>query len=137
MAEKTFPQTLKKTDKGSCYYKIARLVSAPSRGLDSCPGRSAPVAQLDRAPDYESGGREFESSPVRHFFFIASAPPPGAAFFIEVCNSAGARMKRAQSWGAKRALFCVRSIGTGETLFGDDDPFAIDKLFCLAGIASI
>ncbi len=26
---------------------------------------SAPVAQLDRAPDYESGGREFESSPVR------------------------------------------------------------------------
>ena len=27
----------------------------------------APVAQLDRAPDYESGGREFESCPVRHF----------------------------------------------------------------------
>lgn len=26
----------------------------------------APVAQLDRAPDYESGGREFESSPARH-----------------------------------------------------------------------
>ncbi len=30
---------------------------------------SAPVAQLDRAPDYESGGREFESSPVRHYLF--------------------------------------------------------------------
>ena len=28
-------------------------------------GGQAPVAQLDRAPDYESGGREFESSPVR------------------------------------------------------------------------
>src|SRR5664279_3488314 len=27
---------------------------------------SAPVAQLDRAPDYESGGREFESLRVRH-----------------------------------------------------------------------
>ena len=26
----------------------------------------APVAQLDRVPDYESGGRGFESSPVRH-----------------------------------------------------------------------
>ncbi len=26
---------------------------------------AAPVAQLDRAPDYESGGRGFESSPVR------------------------------------------------------------------------
>ena len=25
------------------------------------------VAQLDRAPDYESGGREFESSRARHF----------------------------------------------------------------------
>ena len=26
----------------------------------------APVAQLDRAPDYESGGRAFESLRVRH-----------------------------------------------------------------------
>ena len=29
--------------------------------------QNAPVAQLDRVPDYESGGRGFESSPVRHF----------------------------------------------------------------------
>jgi hypothetical protein len=28
----------------------------------------APVAQLDRAPDYESGGQEFESLRARHFF---------------------------------------------------------------------
>ena len=28
---------------------------------------SAPVAQLDRAPDYESGGQEFESLRARHF----------------------------------------------------------------------
>ena len=36
-------------------------------GARTRPSRfpSAPVAQLDRAPDYESGGREFESSPVR------------------------------------------------------------------------
>ncbi len=33
-------------------------------------GRLAPVAQLDRAPDYESGGRGFESSPARHCFQI-------------------------------------------------------------------
>ncbi len=26
-----------------------------------------PIAQLDRVPDYESGGRGFESSSVRHF----------------------------------------------------------------------
>ena len=29
--------------------------------------QNAPVAQLDRAPDYESGGREFESLRARHF----------------------------------------------------------------------
>src|ERR1700734_2245999 len=30
------------------------------------PPRKAPVAQLDRAPDYESGGQEFESLRARH-----------------------------------------------------------------------
>ena len=30
----------------------------------------APVAQLDRAPDYESGGREFESLPARQEKFV-------------------------------------------------------------------
>jgi hypothetical protein len=29
--------------------------------------RAAPVAQLDRAPDYESGGQEFESLRARQF----------------------------------------------------------------------
>ena len=29
--------------------------------------RHAPVAQLDRAPDYESGGQRFESFRARHF----------------------------------------------------------------------
>src|SRR5438477_12411796 len=29
----------------------------------------APVAQLDRAPEYESGGREFESLRARQFLF--------------------------------------------------------------------
>ncbi len=28
----------------------------------------APVAQLDRVPGYEPGGREFESLRARHFF---------------------------------------------------------------------
>ena len=31
------------------------------------PAIKAPVAQLDRVLDYESRGRGFESSPVRHF----------------------------------------------------------------------
>jgi hypothetical protein len=30
-------------------------------------GLSGPIAQLDRVPDYESGGRGFESSSVHHF----------------------------------------------------------------------
>ncbi len=29
--------------------------------------KDAPVAQLDRAPDYESGGQEFESLRARQF----------------------------------------------------------------------
>jgi hypothetical protein len=32
-----------------------------------CLAKDAPVAQLDRAPDYESGGQEFESLRARHF----------------------------------------------------------------------
>ena len=31
---------------------------------------SGPIAQLDRVPDYESGGRGFESSSVRHFCLL-------------------------------------------------------------------
>src|SRR5262245_50608458 len=42
------------------------------RGRGDFPAHStalqlAPVAQLDRAPDYESGGRRFESFRARHF----------------------------------------------------------------------
>ncbi len=34
--------------------------------------RYAPVAQLDRVPDYESGGRRFESSRARHLFMLTA-----------------------------------------------------------------
>jgi hypothetical protein len=37
------------------------------------PAKNAPVAQLDRAPDYESGGQEFESLRARHLQFYARA----------------------------------------------------------------
>jgi hypothetical protein len=42
---------------GACLYLARCIGSAPLK---------APVAQLDRAPDYESGGRGFESCPVHH-----------------------------------------------------------------------
>src|SRR6185295_11514343 len=38
-----------------------------------CTSENAPVAQLDRAPDYESGGQEFESLRARHFRFVCDA----------------------------------------------------------------
>ncbi len=60
--------------------------------LNACAsilGRIAPVAQLDRAPGYEPGGREFESLRAHHQFaetavsfvpdlFCANAMRPGS-----------------------------------------------------------
>src|SRR5580698_5363280 len=42
--------------------------------------RAAPVAQLDRAPDYESGGQEFESLRARQDFkdLTCAAKVPGS-----------------------------------------------------------
>ena len=37
--------------------------------MHSIGSSQAPVAQLDRVPDYESGGRWFESIRARHFHF--------------------------------------------------------------------
>ena len=47
---------------GSFAYGAQSFSGAYHPALDK-----ALVAQLDRAPDYESGGREFESSRARHF----------------------------------------------------------------------
>src|SRR6185437_8901125 len=41
-----------------------------------CTSENAPVAQLDRAPDYESGGQEFESLRARHSAIVISPPRP-------------------------------------------------------------
>ena len=48
------------------YIKLAGIVFTIGQHLIKF-AITAPVAQLDRVPDYESGGRGFESSPVRHF----------------------------------------------------------------------
>jgi hypothetical protein len=45
--------------------KPLRCDGTPNRPISS---HCAPVAQLDRAPDYESGGQRFESFRARHFF---------------------------------------------------------------------
>jgi hypothetical protein len=50
------------------------------------PAKNAPVAQLDRAPDYESGGQEFESLRARHFGTELGTPKP-AVFALEAATS--------------------------------------------------
>ena len=44
----------------------------PSWAVSKSPPYDGPVAQLDRAPDYESGGRAFESLRVRHYLNVSS-----------------------------------------------------------------
>jgi hypothetical protein len=48
--------------------------------------KHAPVAQLDRALDYESRGQEFESLRARHFGTELGTPKP-AVFALEMATS--------------------------------------------------
>ncbi|VVT17454.1 hypothetical protein ERY430_80032 [Erythrobacter sp. EC-HK427] len=49
---------------------------------------SAPVAQLDRVPDYESGGRRFESFRVRHKKGLPAKAVPFLLFGVAGSGSA-------------------------------------------------
>src|SRR3954466_8399776 len=49
---------------------------AVSRAGPAIPAEHAPVAQLDRALDYESRGQEFESLRARHFGTKVGTPKP-------------------------------------------------------------
>ena len=57
------------------YNLIARLEKDKARSIIRAP--FAPVAQLDRVPDYESGGRTFESCRARQ---TRKPHPLGGAF---------------------------------------------------------
>ena len=48
------------------HHTVGRGPDLPSREAPPMSGRYAPVAQLDRASDYESEGRTFESFRARH-----------------------------------------------------------------------
>ena len=58
------------------------FAKGPSVSSEGLSGR-APVAQLDRAPDYESGGQRFESFRARHYFqaLTADSAPRAKAWF--------------------------------------------------------
>ena len=60
--------------------------------------RDAPVAQLDRVLDYESRGRGFESSPVRHINQRLSG------------NYAGPFVFRGNIWGNKLISFITLAV---------------------------
>ena len=61
---------------------VNKLISAlqwrPCSDKSPCDG---PIAQLDRVPDYESGGRGFESSSVRHKLFANPKRGPHVGLF--------------------------------------------------------
>src|SRR5206468_7263804 len=52
---------------------LRRAIHPPMSRPCRFPAHRAPVAQLDRAPDYESGGQRFESFRARHFLLRAGA----------------------------------------------------------------
>jgi DNA ligase-1 len=51
--------------------------------LDAAPWWSAPLAQLDRAPGFEPGGRGFESCEARHFHLCAARPGKRLSFYSD------------------------------------------------------
>src|SRR5580692_1707644 len=60
---------------GACQYPLKPIAKARAKcRYIARPTRKAPVAQLDRAPDYESGGQEFESLRARHYFCLQMRP---------------------------------------------------------------
>ena len=72
----------------------------------------APVAQLDRVPDYESGGRTFESYRARH---IQKEPhPTDGAFFV--------------SGGSSRGDVPVRSAALGKIQLNAQANWVVKKL---------
>jgi DNA-binding transcriptional LysR family regulator len=71
---------------------------------------NAPVAQLDRAPDYESGGREFESLRARHFGTKLGTPKP-AVFALEAATSV-----RIMEFATLEAIVNCVGAGLGVTL---------------------
>ena len=82
---------------GPCQVRREPLAMALFRGLYirwqasagvalKCLAKNAPVAQLDRASDYESEGRTFESFRARHYSKTqlqigASSSPAGNRYF--------------------------------------------------------
>src|SRR5260370_31271025 len=88
-------------DRAFSYCRVRR-----DRACRSALGTKAPVAQLDRAPDYESGGQEFESLRARHScncydlffpFAFAFASVPVCSWFANFVREEFSKLKIACS----------------------------------------
>src|SRR6267378_1996827 len=91
-----------------------------ARGLLSprCAAKNAPVAQLDRALDYESRGQEFESLRARHFTTGHATTPfprrrPASRMIPASCGSPG-REPRNPARDVGPEILVLRSERTNE-----------------------
>src|SRR5712664_4751087 len=90
-----------------------------ARGLLSprCAAKNAPVAQLDRALDYESRGQEFESLRARHFdrarYHALPAAAPASRMIPGSCGSPG-REPRNPARDVGPEILVLRSEPTNE-----------------------
>ena len=84
-------------------------VRAPSSTLSPAPSWTfslAPVAQLDRAPDFESVGRAFESRQAH------TQPILWSAFLFHLCDyTAGVPAQRGSTKGGNHLFFDLLSLG--------------------------
>ncbi len=93
--------------------------------LDNAPPY-APVAQLDRVPGYEPGGRRFESFRARHLHKKASAK--AGAFFI----SASVKVRTSSGKQCSKAPGGAHNIHSAVILYGVSiKADAMHRLFCL------
>src|SRR5207249_1928101 len=69
-------------------------------GFESLPLRqTAPLAQVDRASDYESEGQRFESSRAHHYYKDLETPPPARQAHVRFLVRFARRVRGdARSW---------------------------------------
>src|ERR1700674_2750904 len=83
-------------------HRKRRRAAWPALGI-ALRGRTAPVAQLDRAPDFESGGQGFESLPARQQLIEAATISP---LKVRLCFHAAPRWKQ---YGSRGKIIHIRT----------------------------
>ena len=100
--------------------RATSVLCTPLRGLTAPRPDKAPVAQLDRVPGYEPGGRTFESCRARPtkakasskdgaFSFVGCAPASNVSAFDELRSKEQSRRRGVAevSAGRKQPLSCL------------------------------